>query len=164
MAVNTLVTGLIVFKILKVFLEVNPILVELTLDSTGGSKLRHVIFVIIESGMTLFVIQLIRLVIAILPMERTSLAPVDYVIAINEMLNVIIRSVHFYFSFFTDIYQGITPTIILVRVSMRLSFDDPESFKEAAGSLRFHNPPSDPNTSSMPPQLGHQGPEISEDT
>ena len=38
MAVNALVTGLIVFKILKVFLEVNPILVELTLDSTGGEQ------------------------------------------------------------------------------------------------------------------------------
>jgi hypothetical protein len=41
---------------------------------------------------------------------------------------------------------------------MRLSFDDHESFKEAAGSLRFNNPPSDPNThqqvgsSSMPPE------------
>ena len=44
---------------------------------------------------------------------------------------------------------------------MRLSFDDEESFKEAAGSLRFNNPPSDPNSlefrrtgssSSMPPQ------------
>ena len=46
---------------------------------------------------------------------------------------------------------------------MRLSFDDEESFKEAAGSLRFNNPPSDP-TSSMPPQLGHQGQEIGEDT
>ena len=30
---------------------------------------------------------------------------------------------------------------------MKLSFDDEESFKEAAGSLRFnHNPSSDPNT------------------
>ena len=50
---------------------------------------------------------------------------------------------------------------------MKLSFDDPESFKEAAGSLRFNNPPSDPNTSSsMPSQLGPQleSPEISEDT
>ena len=47
---------------------------------------------------------------------------------------------------------------------MRLSFDDTESFKEAAGSLRFNNPPSDPNTSSIPPQLGPQGPEISEHT
>ena len=54
------------------------------------------------------------------------------------------------FSFFyTDnIYQGIAPTIILVRVSMKLSFDDTESFKEAAGSLRFNNPSSDSNTSS----------------
>ena len=29
---------------------------------------------------------------------------------------------------------------------MRLSFDDEESFKEAAGSLRFNNPPSDPDS------------------
>ena len=165
MAVNALVTGLIVFKILKVFLQVKPISIELTLDSTGGSKLQHVIFVIIESGMTLFAIQLIRLLFTILPMEWTFDAS-NYVVVINEMLNVIIISVHFYFFRFTDnIYQGIAPTIILVRVSMRLSFDDPESFKEAAGSLRFNNPPSDPNTTiSMPPQLGPQGPEISEDT
>ena len=30
---------------------------------------------------------------------------------------------------------------------MRLSFDDKESFMEAAGSLRFNNPPSDPSAS-----------------
>ena len=41
---------------------------------------------------------------------------------------------------------------------MRLSFDDEESFKEAAGSLNFNNPPSDPDSlqgvgsSSMPPE------------
>ena len=94
MAVNTLVTGLIIFKILKVFLlQVNPILVELTLDSTGVNKLRHVIFVIIKSGMMLFAIQLIRLVFWILPMEWTLYAG-DYTIVINEMLNVIIRSVY----------------------------------------------------------------------
>ena len=41
---------------------------------------------------------------------------------------------------------------------MRLSLDDEESFKEAIGSLRFNNPPSDPNSlqqvessNSMPP-------------
>ena len=40
---------------------------------------------------------------------------------------------------------------------MKLSFDDEESFKEAAESLRFNNPPSNPNathqqmgSSSMP--------------
>ena len=42
---------------------------------------------------------------------------------------------------------------------MRLSFDDEESFKEAAGSLHFNNPPSDPDSlqrersrNSLPPQ------------
>jgi hypothetical protein len=29
---------------------------------------------------------------------------------------------------------------------MKLSFDDDESFKEVVGSLRFDNPPSDPNS------------------
>jgi hypothetical protein len=33
-----------------------------------------------------------------------------------------------------------------VRVSMKLSFDDQESFREATGSLRFNNPPSEPNS------------------
>ena len=94
MAVNALVTGLIVFKILKVFLEVNPILVEMTLDSTGGSKLRHVIFAIIESGMALFAIQLIRLVFTNLPVESESALVgniSNYVIVIHEMFNVSIR-------------------------------------------------------------------------
>ena len=95
MAVNALVTGLIVYKILKVLLKVNPILVELTLDSTGGNKLRHVTFVVIESGMALFAIQLIRLVFTILPMDWTIVAD-NYANVINQMLNVIIRSVHFY--------------------------------------------------------------------
>ena len=42
---------------------------------------------------------------------------------------------------------------------MKLSFDDEESFKEAAGSLRFNNPPSDSDSlqqvgssSGMPPE------------
>jgi hypothetical protein len=49
---------------------------------------------------------------------------------------------------------------------MRLSFDDEESFKEVVGSLRFDNPPSDPNSvaltlqemgsSSMMPHWGEE--------
>ena len=53
-AVNALVTGLIVFKILGVFLEVKAATtsVERTLGKAwAGTKLRHVVFVIIESGM-----------------------------------------------------------------------------------------------------------------
>ena len=166
MTVNALVTGLIVFKILTVFLEVKAAMtsVERTLGSTGGTKLRHIVFVIIESGMTLFAIQLIRILFAVLPAEAVPDFS-DYLIVLQQMFNVITIKICsiFYFCFTDNIYQGITPTIILVRVSMRLSFDDEESFKEAAGSLRFHNPPSDPNLNSMPPQLGLQleGQEIS---
>ena len=98
MAVNTLVTGLIVFKILKVFLGVKPTSVERTLgslSSTGDTKLQHIIFIIIESGMMLFAIQLVRVVIASLVTSQvldqsTSIIASTLVIGIHEMLNVII--------------------------------------------------------------------------
>ena len=109
MAVNTLVTGLIVFRILKVFkfLGVKPTSVERSLGSTSGTKFRHIVFVIIESGMALFAIQLVRVVIYTLPVQAAQLptyeVAIDFVIAINQMLNVIIiRSVHFYFFCFAD--------------------------------------------------------------
>ena len=104
--VNALVTGLIVFKILNVFLEVKTTSVERTLGSTSGTKLRHIIFVIIESGMALFVIQLIRIIVfsnTNQPVDRKTWINIfDIVNLINEMLNVIIRPIHFYFFCFTD--------------------------------------------------------------
>jgi hypothetical protein len=39
---------------------------------------------------------------------------------------------------------------------MKLSFDDKESFIEAAGSLRFNNPPSDPSPNTTHQQVGTQ--------
>ena len=102
MVVNALVTGLIVFKILpvKVFLESveRPLG---SLSSTGAPKLRHIIFVIIESGMALFAIQLVRVVICSLIEVQGGPTPLglafalDFVISIHQTLNVIIRSVHF---------------------------------------------------------------------
>ena len=96
-AVNALVTGLIVFKILKVFLQVRATStsVERSLGSgsTGGTKFRHILFVIIESGMALFAIQLVRLVLYVVPSVDQKY--LDFVISINQMFNVIIRSVHF---------------------------------------------------------------------
>ena len=99
MAVNTLVTGLIVFKIFKVFLEVKAATVERTLGSltstAGGTKLRNIIFVIIESGMTLFAVQLIRVVFVNLPVESAP-NTLNLIMGINQMFNVsTIRSVHF---------------------------------------------------------------------
>ena len=99
MAVNTLMTGMIVFKILKVFLENNATSVEQTLGLTGDNKLRHIIFIIIESGMALFAIQLVRVVLLILAWQFESENTIDsllLVIGIHQMFNVIIRSVHFY--------------------------------------------------------------------
>ena len=47
---------------------------------------------------------------------------------------------------------------------MRLSFDDEESFKEAAGSLRFNNPPSDSSSLQQMESKGIMPPqEISDD-
>jgi hypothetical protein len=97
-AVNALVTGLIVFKIVKVFLEVRPTTTAsdeqtLRLGSTSGTKLRHVIFVIIESAMALFAIQVVRLVLSFDLWD--GLVPFELVAGIANMLNVIIRSVHF---------------------------------------------------------------------
>ena len=104
MAVNGWVTGLIGFKILKVFLEVKAgsTSVERRLGSTRGTKLRHIVFVIIESGMTLLIIQLVRMVLyAIVNPSLFSTSPAyfayNYVEVINEMFNVIIRPVHFHF-------------------------------------------------------------------
>ena len=103
MAVNALMTGLIVFKILKVFLEFKPTSVEQTLgslNSTGVSKLGHIIFIIIESGMALFAVQLVRVVLTSLPEQHWQTevngpwGGLELVIGIHEMLNVIIRSVH----------------------------------------------------------------------
>jgi hypothetical protein len=100
MAVNTLVTGLIVFKIVKGFLKVKATTTSveqtLGLGSTGGNKLRQVIFVIIESAMVLFAIQLVRLVVSVSPGSAlTGGIPFYLVVGIAQMLNVIIRSVHF---------------------------------------------------------------------
>ena len=43
-----------------------------------------------------------------------------------------------------------------------MTFDDNESFKEAVGSLRFNNPPSDPNTLQQMGSSGNMLPQDSE--
>ena len=64
-------------------------------------------FIVIESGMALFAIQLVRVVLLFISMQ-VELGPFykaanDIVFAINEMLNVIIiRSIYFYFFCFSD--------------------------------------------------------------
>ena len=100
MVVNALMTGMIVFRILKAT-GVKPTSVERTLGSTEGNKFQHLMFIIIESGMALFAIQLVRLVLFFIsvPVEQLPLLEVggDFVIVINQLLNVIIIRCLFYF-------------------------------------------------------------------
>ena len=97
MAVNTLVTGMIVFRILKATGVTKPTSIERTLGSTRGNKYRHIMFIVIESGMALLAIQLVRVVLAFIPVpveqDHVIQVGIDFVIVINQMLNVnIIRS------------------------------------------------------------------------
>ena len=97
MIVNALATGLIVFRIFKVFREVKDVTTsdEKSLGVTGGRKLHSIIFIIIESGMALFAIQLARVVLGIITLNGNSETDVAYnfIIPIHEMLNVITSSV-----------------------------------------------------------------------
>ena len=112
MTVHALATCLIVFRIRQVFLEVKPTSVERTLGSTEGTTLRHIIFVIIESGMMLFAIQLVRFALVDLPSVPNSY--LTFIVAINEMFNVIIKICSFILLilFFTD-------NIYLARASLQ---------------------------------------------
>ena len=87
--VNAAVTGLIVFRILKVYNEVEPTFEYRTLGNSGpaGAKLRSIMLIIIESGMAMFAIQLIRVVL-------TGLQNKGFYISgdINKIFNVIIPS------------------------------------------------------------------------
>ena len=92
LAVNALVTGLIVFKIVKLFQEVNSAGITQSM-----STLERAIGIIIESGMALFAFQLARLVATILLMLMYDRAFSAFIICVftHQMANVIIKSVVF---------------------------------------------------------------------
>ena len=89
MTVNTVVTGLIVFRIFRVWREVKAA----TADDqvTGGSTIQRVMFIIIEFGMALFSVQLTRLVTAIMTTDAAAAATAAYYLLGG--IHVIIRSV-----------------------------------------------------------------------
>ena len=117
MTVNALATGLIAFRIFKVFREVkdNTTSDEKSLGFTGGRKLRSIIFIIIESGMALLVIQVARVVLLVIAFDISSTNEYlawqdayDLIVPIHEMLNVTTSSVMAILSF--------TDTMVLARV------------------------------------------------
>ena len=92
--VNALVSGLIVFRIFKVFqqVRVKPTSDEQNLGDTGGRKLYSIMSIIIESGMVLFSIQFARFVALMLNTVDASYA-YWIIVPIHEIFNVIIRLV-----------------------------------------------------------------------
>ena len=93
MTVNALVTGLILFRIFKVFQEVKTRTVDdQILGVTGGTKLRRVMFILIESGVALFSIQLARLVVTIVT-TNAAYAAYSIIVDIHEILNVTVKLV-----------------------------------------------------------------------
>ena len=86
MIVNAYATGLIAFRIFKMYRHVNP-----SLGNHSEIKYRRVLSIIIESGIALFSIQLIRVVLVV-NFEMTGsdvpLNALEIVIAIHEILNV----------------------------------------------------------------------------
>ena len=103
MTVNALVTGLIVFKIFKVFREVKVTMDNKSLCVTGGGRLRSVMFAIIESGMVLFAIQLARLVITATTLTTSpEIDAYNMISRIHQMINVTISSIIVIFYILTD--------------------------------------------------------------
>ena len=92
MIVNALVSVLIVFRIFKVFQQVSLTSDEQTLGSIGGRKLYSIMSVIIESGMILFSIQLVRFVTLIVDTADAAYA-YEIIVPIHEIFNVIIKLV-----------------------------------------------------------------------
>ena len=105
MTLNALVTSLIAFRIFK---AVNTTFYEnlKSLGVAGGRHLefRYIMFVIIESGMALFSIQLARVVSTALRAGGSSsdLDAFNLIISCHEMLNVTKNNFQFIVDLFTD--------------------------------------------------------------
>jgi hypothetical protein len=90
LTVNAIVTGLIVLRILKVYREIGSA-VDQTFGVGGDNlKLQSIIFIIVESGMAMFSIQFIRVILSV---SLNTINGVQIVIYINQMFNVIIQLV-----------------------------------------------------------------------
>ena len=90
LTVNAAVTGLIVLRILKVYhWEVRPTSEGRDVGIGGAnSKFRSIIFIIIESGIAMFSIQSVRVVLAFLELDAMY-----FIVGVNQVFNVIIQSV-----------------------------------------------------------------------
>ena len=110
LVVNALATGLIVFKIFIVYQKVKPTSKEKNLGATGGRNLLSIMFIIIESGMALFSMQLVRLVLYLMSSESAIMQGYAITLGIDQMVHVIITIRLLKLSYFTD--SNIGPFVV----------------------------------------------------
>lgn len=90
--VNAVVIGLIVLRILKVYWEVRSTFAGQTLGVGGAeAKVRSIIFIMIESGVALFAIQLVLFVLTLCQSDAAKV-----IIGTHQMFNVIVPTCRFY--------------------------------------------------------------------
>ena len=103
--VNVLVTSLIILKLFVVLRTVKATSDEQILGTTGGSTLRHIIFILIESGMMLLSIQFVQLVLFSVVGRTSNMVAFNLDILISgiyQMLNVSIVGLYISTSYFAD--------------------------------------------------------------
>ena len=86
LVVNVIVTGLILFRIIKVLLEVEPIWYKKLDAMSGGRKIRSFVWVFIESAVVLFIVQAVLVVSTAATRETNNVTTV--VFSIHQMLLV----------------------------------------------------------------------------
>ena len=97
LCVNAIATGLIVFRIVMVYQGVKHTTYDRALGATEGNKFWPIVFVLIESGMAMFSIQLTRLVCLIVTTD-TAAKTYHPIVCVHQMLNVSMnQSFHFLF-------------------------------------------------------------------
>ncbi|KAF8801566.1 hypothetical protein BYT27DRAFT_7198099 [Phlegmacium glaucopus] len=142
LTVNALVTGLIAFRIVRVYCQVKPTLYGKMSGTISECRLRSIVFIVIESAMALFAFQLVWVVCTIVKADAAS-----------YVLNVIVGT--------HQMLIGITPTIIQVRVSMGLSFYDEKSMVsmvEGGGSVHLTPDNNNPDSNSeIVSEIKHDG-------
>ena len=91
LTVNVLATGLIVFRILRVLFDARHALHSPHHKTRGETRIWSIIFILVELGMTLFSIQLVRLVLTFLSTD-IAIKLSQPIVGMHQMLIVIITS------------------------------------------------------------------------
>ncbi|KAF8808269.1 hypothetical protein BYT27DRAFT_7287685 [Phlegmacium glaucopus] len=144
LVIDGLVMGLIVLKIVMVYLEVRPVMAH----SGRENKFRplpFIFFILIESGSVTFVAQLFYVILYVWQFAfNYASGPFEAYVFIGKILTQVPLN-------------GIVPTIILVREALGMSYNDITPLSQTIESLHFaHNDDTSGNSNQEVEQLDAQ--------